>query len=247
MRELGIAVDGGKDSLSMAVKAKKAKTSVSSEVVKSPGTIVISAYAPVPDIRVKVTPELKAAESCLIHIDLSGRKKEKSRTGASALAQVFNQIGNIVPDIDDSSHLSKGFTLVQRFIREGKCTAGHDISDGGLITCFLEMAFASNMGLNIVMDSYDKNDSIIDFLFSEECGVIIQVPLSHADEVKNLLRENALRFQVIGHPVDEDKITVKVNGETVVEVRKYINSRDSHNILIPFYNIALSAGKDDSS
>lgn len=221
MKELGIAVDGGKDSLSMAVKVKSKDTSSSSsEVVKSPGTIVISAYAPVPDIRVKVTPELKGrhSSSSLIHIDLSGRSNLKSRSGASALAQVFNQVGDCVPDIDDSGHLKRGFNVVQQLIRERKCTAGHDISDGGLLTCILEMAFASNLGLDIVMNTFDKNDSIIDFLFSEEAGVVIEVTKSELTSVEKLLKQEELRFQVIGHSLDKDEITVKVNGQIVVDV-----------------------------
>lgn len=54
MRQLGIAVDGGKDSLSMAAK-------VGRETVKAPGTLVISAYAPCTDITKVITPDLKAA------------------------------------------------------------------------------------------------------------------------------------------------------------------------------------------
>jgi phosphoribosylformylglycinamidine synthase len=242
MKEVGIAVDGGKDSLSMAVKVKSRDSSASTEVVKSPGTIVISAYAPVPDIRVKVTPELKGRDFSLIHIDLSGRKNMKSRSGASALAQVFNQVGDSVPDIDDSSHLKRGFQVVQKLIRDKKCTAGHDISDGGLITCILEMAFASNLGLDIVMNTFDNNDSTIDFLFAEEAGVVIEVPKSELTAVEQLLKQNELKYQVIGHPVEEDRITVKVNGETVVDVSTslFVQKRFITEVL------PLS-GKDDSS
>ena len=230
MKDLGIAVDGGKDSLSMAVSVKG---SSSVETVKSPGTIVISAYAPVPDIRVKVTPEVKGSDSSFIHIDFSGRRQVKARSGASALAQVFNQVGDIVPDIDDASHLKNGFNVVQKLIQEGKCTAGHDISDGGLITCFLEMAFASNVGLDIVMKTFDKNDSIIDFLFAEEAGVVIEVPKVHLTEVENILKQNSLVFQVIGHPIQQDRITVKINGEVVVEVSI------SSDVLLSFFIISF--------
>ena len=52
MIELGIAIDGGKDSLSMATQA-------GGETVKAPGNLVISAYVTCPDISKTVTPDLK--------------------------------------------------------------------------------------------------------------------------------------------------------------------------------------------
>ena len=57
-------------------------------------------------------------------------------------------------------------------------TAGHDRSDGGLITTLLEMAFAGNTGLSITLDlSLSSSSSPLEFygevmssLFSEELG-----------------------------------------------------------------------------
>ena len=214
MKDLGIAIDGGKDSLSMAVKNKL--PSGDFEVIKSPGTLVISAYAPVPDIRVKVTPELRSSDSSLIHVDLSGRKGN-ARSGASALAQVFSQVGEEAPDVDDSSHLKRGFEVVQRLIRSGACTAGHDVSDGGLITCLLEMAFCSNKGLEISISTPHHEDSI-SYLFAEECGVVIEVTNQRLSEAQVLLQQTGLRHQVLGCSVAADHVKVAVDGEILLEV-----------------------------
>ena len=214
MKELGIAIDGGKDSLSMAVKSKL--ESGGSEVIKSPGTLVISAYAPVPDIRIKVTPALSSSDSKVIHIDLSGRKG-RTRIGASALAQVFSQVGDQAPDIDDSRHLVRGFAAVQRMIRDGLCTAGHDVSDGGLITCLLEMAFCSNFGIAVSINIPDDEEAL-SYLFAEECGVVIEVTNQNLAKVEDLLQEADLTYQVVARSVATDHVRVAVNGEILLEV-----------------------------
>ncbi|MGZ3568342.1 MAG: phosphoribosylformylglycinamidine synthase, partial [Thermodesulfobacteriota bacterium] len=85
MVQLGIAVDGGKDSLSMA-------TRVGDEIVKSPRELVVSAYATMPDITKVVTPDIKnPGHSQLLFIDISNHR---ARLGGSALAQVYGQVGN---------------------------------------------------------------------------------------------------------------------------------------------------------
>lgn len=214
IKELGIAIDGGKDSLSMAVKSKL--QSGSSEVIKSPGTLVISAYAPVPDIRVKVTPALRSSDSTVIHIDLSGRRGP-ARIGASALAQVFSQIGDVAPDVDDARHLKRGFAVIQNLIRDGLCTAGHDVSDGGLITCLLEMAFCSNFGIDIMIRIPD-DEELLSFLFAEECGVVIEVTHQNLERVQSVLKQAELTYQVVGRTLSADHVRVAVNGEIVLEV-----------------------------
>ncbi|RVW49327.1 putative phosphoribosylformylglycinamidine synthase, chloroplastic/mitochondrial [Vitis vinifera] len=120
MIELGIAIDGGKDSLSMAAHA-------SGEVVKAPGNLVISVYVTCPDITKTVTPDLKLEdEGILLHIDLS---RGKRRLGGSALAQVFDQVGDESPDLDDVPYLKRAFEGVQELLADGLISAGHDISD----------------------------------------------------------------------------------------------------------------------
>ena len=130
---------GGKDSLSMA-------TMVDEEVVKSPRELVISLYAAMNDINMKITPDIKDPESKLLFIDLSGGN---NRLGGSALAQVHSQLGDETADLDDPGLLKRSFLAIQSLVANGLVRSGHDRSDGGLITTLLEMAFSGNCGLRL--------------------------------------------------------------------------------------------------
>ncbi|KAK6145391.1 LOW QUALITY PROTEIN: hypothetical protein DH2020_022211 [Rehmannia glutinosa] len=143
----------------------------SGEVVKAPGNLVISTYVTCPDITKTVTPDLKLGDDgLLLHIDLA---KGKRRLGGSALAQVFDQVGNECPDIDDVSYLKTVFNVVQNLIEEELISAGHDISDGGLLVSVLEMAFAGNCGVNLNLRS-PENCSVFETLFAEELGLVLE-------------------------------------------------------------------------
>jgi len=142
MIKLGIAVDGGKDSLSMAARAPL--PGQDEELVKAPGELVISAYVTCPDITQTVTPDLQLpGTGRLLLVDLSNGW---SRLGGSALAQVYSQVGDRTPDVDDPGMLGRAFSAVQELISRELPTAGHDRSDGGLITALMEMAFSGNCG-----------------------------------------------------------------------------------------------------
>ncbi|MEW6215018.1 MAG: phosphoribosylformylglycinamidine synthase, partial [Nitrospirota bacterium] len=131
--ELGIAIDGGKDSLSMA--AMIPDSSGKTEIVKAPGTLVISAYVTCPDITKVITPDIKRhGESRLLYIDLG---EGKNRLGGSALAHCYKQIGDESPDLDDPQLLKRTFNAIQRLISGDLILSGHDRSDGGLITTLL--------------------------------------------------------------------------------------------------------------
>jgi phosphoribosylformylglycinamidine synthase single chain form len=148
MVALGIAIDGGKDSLSMATRVGQA-------TVKSPRQLVISAYATMADITQVVTPDLKApGESALLLIDLS---QGRMRLGGSALAQVFGQLGSESPDMDDPALVRRAFGAVQELIGRDLVLAGHDVSDGGLVTTLLEMAFSGNCGIDVDLPGGNKS------------------------------------------------------------------------------------------
>jgi len=185
--EIGAAVDGGKDSLSMAGR-------VDNVVVKSPPALVISVYAPCPDIRKKITPDLKQPGNRVVYVKMNNNSEW--RLGGSALAQVFNQIGNEVPDIADVSMFSKCFNITQKLLDDGLLLSGHDVSDGGLITCLLEMAFAGNCGIDVDIGSLGEEleDSLVkSVLFSEEPAIILEVEAKHVETVLSTYREhNAL-------------------------------------------------------
>jgi len=213
LNHLGIAVDGGKDSLSMAAKVRKEDNSF--EVVKAPGTLVISTYASVPDINVKVTPLMKG-NGKIVYLNLSGSNCK--RLGGSALAQAFAQVGDQCPNLDNPSFIKAGFECVQRLINLGYCTAGHYISDGGLITCLLEMAFASKCGLKIDLH-LSKNENIFNSLFCEECGVIIEISNDHLLKSLLILKSKGLVPQIIGEAnFENDFIYIESNKQQIINV-----------------------------
>ncbi|MCG2708893.1 MAG: phosphoribosylformylglycinamidine synthase, partial [Thermodesulfovibrionales bacterium] len=197
MLELGIAIDGGKDSLSMAAKVvSKDKM----ETVKSPGTLVISAYATCPDITKVITPDIKKpGKSRLLFIDLGNNR---NRLGGTSLAQVYNQIGDESPDVDDPKLLKRTFNSVQELISKDLILSGHDRSDGGLITTILEMAFSGNCGIEInfkIQDSrFKMQDEILALLFSEELGLALEYLPEKEYEVISLLKNSDVPYQIIG-------------------------------------------------
>jgi phosphoribosylformylglycinamidine synthase len=205
MVRLGIAVDGGKDSLSMA-------TRVGDEIVKSPRELVISAYATVPDITRVVTPDIKnPGHSRLIFVEIS---EAKARLGGSVLAAVYGQVGKESPDVDNPEMLKSAFNAIQRLISENLILAGHDVSDGGLITTLLEMAFAGNCGLNIRMDG---PWSPLERLFAEELGAVIECNAGDVPRVLKILDSFHLSSGVIGETTEEKKVLVTYNSHAVLE------------------------------
>jgi phosphoribosylformylglycinamidine synthase len=230
MLELGIAVDGGKDSLSMAAVVTRQNNR---EVVKAPGSLVISAYAPCPDITKVITPDIKRPElSKLLLIDLG---KGRRRLGGSALAQVYGQIGDESPDIDDSALLKRSFIAVQRLIEEDLILSGHDVSDGGLIVTLLEMAFSGNCGLNVtirsgteernrerknltgeVSEPLNLHGSVLPYLFAEEAGLVMEYDRDNEEKVLQVLRSEGIGFQIIGKPVRKKSISITFEGEPVL-------------------------------
>ncbi|XP_063979730.1 phosphoribosylformylglycinamidine synthase [Diachasmimorpha longicaudata] len=214
MKRLGIAIDGGKDSLSMAAR-------VGNQVVKSPGTLVISCYAPCPDVRTVITPDLKAPAKgktgILLLVDLS---KGHSRIGGTALAQVFSQLGNSTPDVEDPEAIVSAFQATQTLIERKKILSGHDISDGGLITCLLEMSFAGMCGININISHKSKNYSPIEVLFNEEVGWILEVDENDVEEVVNTFQKFHAPIHKIGQSSGlglNSDILIAVNDKTHVK------------------------------
>jgi phosphoribosylformylglycinamidine synthase len=207
MIQLGIAVDGGKDSLSMAAKVIS-KDGV--EIVKAPGTLVISAYALCPDINKVVTADLKApGESTIFYIDLSYGKR---RLGGTAIAQCFGQLGEESPDLENPQLLKKVFNIIQSFIDKNLILSGHDISDGGVIVALLEMAFSGSCGLKIKLNF---KESIISELFNEEPGLLIEVSRKKIKKVRELLTKNHIPFHEIAETTEENKISIEHNGKEI--------------------------------
>ncbi len=211
MIELGIAIDGGKDSLSMAAIAP-GREGEQNETVKSPGTFVVSAYAGCSDITLTVTPDLKCSNSDLLLVDLSGGK---SRLGGSALAQVFGQIGEETPDVANTGVLRSAFSVTQDLIQDRLILSGHDRSDGGMLTALLEMSFAGDIGIELAIDT--SGSSPLETLFNEELGLLIETDTAATDEVIQRYTEAGIPCSRVGHTTESRAIRVTVDAQVALE------------------------------
>ncbi len=210
---LGIAIPVGKDSLFMKTVWGEADTP---REVTSPLSLLVTAFAPVADIRTTLTPELRrdAGETELILVDLGAGQ---NRLGGSALGQIYNQLGDSPPDLDDPQILVDFFHAIQTLNTDGRLLAYHDRSDGGLFTTLCEMAFAGHTGIRIALDGL--GDEPLGSLFSEELGAVLQVATGHRDAVLATLNSYAGlagSAYVIGAPSDDDRIEFRLDNEIVL-------------------------------
>ncbi|KAK2623769.1 hypothetical protein QTJ16_006950 [Diplocarpon rosae] len=185
---LGISIPVGKDSTSMKASWKDEKTG-DAKSVTAPMTVVISAFAPVADVRNTWTPALRrleeVGETVLMYVDLAQGHKA---LGGSALAQTFDQLGHEVPDVRDADLIRDYFDAIVQMHETGVVLAYHDISDGGLITTVAEMMFAGRCGAEIVIDGISGSSSLqhtLESLFNEELGAVFQVRKSDETRFKS--------------------------------------------------------------
>ncbi len=214
--QLGIAIPVGKDSMSMRTCWREDDED---KAVTSPLSLIISAFSPVSDIRKTVTPELKTdqGKTDLILIDLG---RGQNRLGGSALAQVYQQLGNHAPDVDAAEDLQGFFSVIQALLDEGMLLAYHDRSDGGLFTTLVEMAFAGRTGVAVMLDKLTKApEDCLPALFSEELGAVIQVRRKDKGRVKDLLAQFGLGScsHTIGTLNESQRIAFHRDGEAVLD------------------------------
>ena len=216
---LNISVPVGKDSLSMKTKWQEDK---SDYVVKSPLSGVITAMAPVEDVRVAVTPELDTdIQSKILHVKLN----DKKRLAGSIFSQVTESQFQETPDIDDMQLLNIMFNTVQGLVAQNKILALHDISDGGLMITLLEMAFTKKVGLDLSLDNLAKDDLNSTF-FSEEAGIVIQVAEKFFDEVTHELTKVGLIAASVGEISSSKEIVISSSDgelfrDSVINLEKY--------------------------
>jgi phosphoribosylformylglycinamidine synthase len=238
---LGISIPVGKDSMSMRTTWKDAESG-EDKAVTAPLSLVVSAFARVTDARRTLTPQLNTHEgqTDLLLVDLGAGK---NRLGGSALAQVFEQVGNAAPDLDDPAKLTAFFSVVQRLNAAGKLLAYHDRSDGGLFATLCEMAFAGRAGVTVYLDNvaFDATgldvdgherqtdalagnirDRILAALFNEELGAVLQVRKADRDAVLQALRAAGLsrESQAIGHLNHDARVRLVLNGKPVLDERR---------------------------
>ena len=207
--QLGIAIPVGKDSMSMKTVWQQDGEQRS---VTAPLSLIITAFAPVTDVRRTLTPQLRIDKGAteLLLIDLGNGK---NRLGASALAQSCKQVGDVPPDLDDIEQFKSFFAALQQLKREGLLLAWHDRSDGGLLACLCEMAFAGHCGLEIELDSL--KDDVIAALFCEELGGVAQIRTADSERINSILATHDLTACI--HPLG----TVTANGH----ISMYRNGR----------------------
>lgn len=233
-QELGLAIPVGKDSLSMRTAWNDGNES--REVI-APVSLVITAFAPVQDVRLTLTPQLRTdcGDTVLILIDLG---LGHQRMGGSVLAHSFNQIGDAAPDITDATSVTAFFKAVRALTANGDVLAYHDRSDGGVLATVAEMAFAGRTGVSINLDMLTIDPDVADYgdfkiypeqvsvqrdeltlkaLFNEEAGAVLQVRRDRRDDVLQHLREAGLskHTHVLGTLNSDDQIQVYRDGSCI--------------------------------
>ncbi|MCC2656007.1 MAG: purL [Panacagrimonas sp.] len=196
--KLGIAIPVGKDSLSMKSVWSDATGTMQTQI--APLSLIVSAFAPVTDVRASLTPQLRvdAGETALVLIDLG---EGRNRLGGSILVQVHSQLGETPPDLDDPAKLRAAFDLVQRWNGEGRVLAYHDRSDGGLLATLCEMAFAGHCGVRA--GGLDAPG-----WFAEELGMVLQVRAGDVDALVTQAASLGLRAIDVGAPSEDDRIVI---------------------------------------
>ena len=242
--EIDLAIPVGKDSLSMqaawshgirdagfgiresedqgpAVSNPESRISNPGETHKSvsPVSLVVTAFAPVADVRGQLTPLL--ARDPDTEIWLLGLGAGRQRLGGSILSQCFDAFGGAAPDLDDPQRLRHLFDLVHDARKAGLLLAYHDRSDGGAFAALCEMAFCSHLGLDISLEGWggDRADDVCRTLFNEELGAIVQIRAEHRAEFADLVARHGLIecAQRIARPSTAPSIRVTDDGKTIVE------------------------------
>jgi phosphoribosylformylglycinamidine synthase len=231
---IGLTIPVGKDSLSMRTVWNDKGEDRS---VTSPMSVIITAFSPVVDVTQTLTPELRKGDSELILIDLGNGQ---NRMGGSALTQVYNQVGNITPDIEPMS-LKSFFEIIQELRHDNKLLAYHDRSDGGLLTTIAEMMFAGRRGVSL--DLTELPGDILSKLFNEELGAVIQVRKGDSDIVfKEIKKIAGVAIHKIGHVTSQQELVIRDNGNEI-----YRNSRSELESLWASTSYQVQALRDNAN
>lgn len=233
-QQLDLAIPVGKDSLSM--RTAWTENDESREVI-APVSLVVTAFAPVGDVRVTLTPQLRTdvGDTVLLLIDLG---MGQQRMGGSVLAHSFSQVGDAAPDMTDAAALKAFFTTVRSLAADGDILAYHDRSDGGLLATVAEMAFAGRTGVSLNLDmltidphaadwgdykiypeqvAVQRDEITLKALFNEEAGAVIQVPRDRRDAVLQRLRDAGLseHTHVLGTLNNQDELQIYRDGKCI--------------------------------
>ncbi len=208
--KLGICIPVGKDSLSMSTTWTDSQGQAHKQL--GPLSCIISAFSTVTDVRKDVTPDLKDGDSQLLLLDLA---KGKQRLGASCLAQVYNQMGESVPDMESPEMVRAAFEAMQELVEAGLVLAYHDRSDGGLAVTLCEMAMAGGRGIAANVPGTDA----LAALYNEELGAVLQIAADKAAAVEAIFAKHGLSQAIawIGIPTDDYAIQITVDHEPAID------------------------------
>jgi phosphoribosylformylglycinamidine synthase len=216
--QLGVSIPVGKDSMSMRTSWRDA---AGEHEVISPLSLIVSAFAPCDDVGATWTPQLRADQgpTSLVLVDLS---PGGARLGGSILAQVFGQVGDQPPDLEDPAALRALYAALASLRRDGLVLAYHDRSDGGLVVTLCEMAFAGHLGVTIDADAVrarpgssglsDTDARLIAGLFSEELGAVLQVRRPDEARVLAGLTRHGLDARVVAWPNADDEVRIETGA-----------------------------------
>ncbi len=219
-RAIGVAIPVGKDSLSM--RARWTGPAGEFQCV-APVSLVVSAFAPVNDVRRHMTPVLRRVDesSYLLLMDLG---RGRNRLGASCLAQAFTRSGGQAPDIDEPALLAGFFSAVQELNARDLLLAYHDRSDGGLLVTVAEMLFASRLGVSLTLEG--RGAALLGALFSEEAGAVVQVAKSKLAQVQMLLDRHGVRADAVGKVELAPRLVVRGDDGIVLDLDRKTLQRE---------------------
>ena len=214
---LGICIPVGKDSMSMRTSWQDSAGKDHKQV--SPLSLMVTGFSSVEDVRKTVTPDLKSDDSALLLIDLGAGK---NRLGGSTLAQVYNQVGQTTPDLDDPQTFKAFFAAIQELLHSELMLAYHDRSDGGLLATICEMAFAGRRGVHLILDKIagsaaaaaTPTESALPALFCEELGAVLEIESSKLAEVIAVFAKHGISdsAHLIGNSSATPTLTIELNG-----------------------------------
>ncbi len=219
-RAIGVAIPVGKDSLSMSARW----TEPAGEFhCVAPVSLIVSAFAPVTDVRRHLTPALRRVDesSYLLLIDLG---QGRNRLGASCLAQAFNRSGGATPDIDEPVRLANFFSAIQELNARDLLLAYHDRSDGGLFVAVAEMLFASRLGVSLTLEG--RGETLLGALFAEEAGAVVQVGKSKLAQVQMLLDRHSVQARAVGRVEQTPRLVVRGDDGIVLDLDRKTLQRE---------------------
>ena len=220
---LGICIPVGKDSMSMRTSWQDSEGKDHKQV--SPLSLMVTGFSSVEDVRKTATPDLKETGSNLILIDLGAGK---NRLGGSTLAQVYNQVGNTTPDLDDPEKFKGFFAAIQELLASDLILSYHDRGDGGLLATLAEMSFAGRKGMVVVLDklvehagnalaSAEDKDAILAALFAEELGAVLEVNQTKLAEAIAVFAKHGISdiAHLIGTTHDDNALNISIQNECI--------------------------------